>query len=325
MLDMDPRSMIHASDILKASILIVDDEKSNVLLLKRTLRGAGYTSITSTMEPHKVCELYQNNHFDLILLDIKMPVMDGLQVMESLKEIEAYDFPPVLAITAEPGQNLRALQAGAKDFVSKPFVPIEVSTRVHNLLEVWLLQKQTADRKEDNPALSNVIQRNIRKISQVRQKTFREQGLQDRISNGITSFSGSMVFLYLHIAWFSVWIFLNTGRFGIPAFDPFPFGLLAVIVSLEAIFLSTFVLISQNLLSKEAERLTDLGLHTALLTEHELTRVLQMLHAIQEKIGITNDAVSNIADADLEMETNPEDVLAEIERLQQCEKGASPP
>ena len=109
MLDMDPRSMIHASDILKASILIVDDEKSNVLLLKRTLRGAGYTSITSTMEPHKVCELYQNNHFDLILLDIKMPVMDGLQVMESLKKIVAYDFPPVLAITAEPGQNVSAL------------------------------------------------------------------------------------------------------------------------------------------------------------------------------------------------------------------------
>lgn len=89
-----------------------------------------------------------------------------------------------------------------------------------------------------------------------------------------------------------------------------------MVVSLEAIFLATFVLISQNLLAKEAGRLTDLGLQTSLLTEHELTRVLQMLHAIQGKLGILNDNNSNLADADLEMETKPEDVLAEIERLQ---------
>jgi uncharacterized membrane protein len=93
-----------------------------------------------------------------------------------------------------------------------------------------------------------------------------------------------------------------------------------MIVSLEAIFLSTFVLISQNLFGKQAERLTDLGLQTSLLTEHELTRVLQMLHAIQQKIGISNDDDRNLADADLEMETRPEDVLAEIERLQRREK-----
>jgi uncharacterized membrane protein len=89
-----------------------------------------------------------------------------------------------------------------------------------------------------------------------------------------------------------------------------------MVVSLEAIFLATFVLISQNLMAKEAERLTDLGLQTSLLTEHELTRVLQMLHAIQRKIGISNDDESDLADADLEMETKPEDVLAEIVRLQ---------
>jgi uncharacterized membrane protein len=100
----------------------------------------------------------------------------------------------------------------------------------------------------------------------------------------------------------------------------YPYGLLTMVVSLEAIFLSTFVLISQNLLGKEAERLTDLGLQTGLLTEHELTRVLQMLRAIQSKIGIRNDADSDVADADLEMETKPEDVLAEIERLQRRER-----
>jgi len=96
---------------------------------------------------------------------------------------------------------------------------------------------------------------------------------------------------------------------------PFPYGLLTMVVSLEAIFLSTFVLISQNRLSQEVEHRADLDMHIGLLTEHELTRVLQMLDAIQDKLGIENDEDSELAD--LEMETRPEDVLAEIERLQQ--------
>ena len=168
---------------------------------------------------------------------------------------------------------------------------------------------------EDNPALSNVIERNIRTLIRLRLKAARERGVQDRIADVITSFSGRMVFVYLHIAWFSAWILLNTGRLGIAPFDPFPYGLLTMIVSLEAIFLSTFVLISQNRLSAAAERRADLDLHIGLLTEHELSRALHMLDAIQDKLGIENDADSELAD--LEMETKPEDVLAEIERLQQ--------
>ncbi len=168
---------------------------------------------------------------------------------------------------------------------------------------------------EDNPALSNVIERNIRTLIRLRLKAARERGMQDRIADVITSFSGRMVFVYLHIAWFSAWILLNTGRLGIAPFDPFPYGLLTMIVSLEAIFLSAFVLISQNRLSAAAERRADLDLHIGLLTEHELTRALHMLDAIQDKLGIENDADSELAD--LEMETKPEDVLAEIERLQQ--------
>ena len=112
---------------------------------------------------------------------------------------------------------------------------------------------------------------------------------------------------------------LNTGWFGLRAFDPFPYGLLTMIVSLEAIFLSTFVLISQNRLSEETERRADLHLHIGLLTEHELTRVLQMLDAIQDKLNIVDHANSDLAD--LEMETKPEDVLAEIHRLQDIELG----
>ena len=178
-----------------------------------------------------------------------------------------------------------------------------------------LNQVEKEDHAEDNPALSKVIERNIRTIIQLRLKAARERSLQDRIADAITAFSGRMVFVYVHIVWFGVWILLNTGRLGMRPFDPFPYGLLTMVVSLEAIFLATFVLISQNRLSEEAEHRADLALHIGLLTEHELTRVLQMLDAIQDKMGIEDDEASELAD--LEMETKPEDVLAEIERLQQ--------
>lgn len=302
-------------DILNGSILIVDDESPNVLLLERTLRQAGYTSVSSTMNPGRVAELYRLNRYDLILLDVRMPGMDGFQVMESLKRVAAGDGPAILVITAEPGHRQRAMDAGARDFVSKPFELVEVLTRVHNLMEARLLQKEIAEHKEDNPALSSVIQRNIRKIMKIRTKAVREQSLHDRIANVLTYFSGRMAFIYVHVAWFALWFLLNNGHAGVRPFDPYPYELLTMVVSLEAIFLATFVLISQNLLAREAERLTDLGLQTSLLTEHELTRVLQMLRAVQQKLGISNDEDSDRADADLEMETRPEDVLAEIARL----------
>jgi uncharacterized membrane protein len=175
-------------------------------------------------------------------------------------------------------------------------------------------EEKTDDHAQDNPALNKVIERNIRTIIRLRLKADRERSVQDQIADTITSFSGRMGFVYLHIVWFGLWILLNTGRGGVQAFDPFPYGLLTMIVSLEAIFLSTAVLISQNRLSGEIERRADLDLHIGLLTEHELTRVLQMLDVIQRKMGIEDDEASELAD--LEMETKPEDVLAEIERLQ---------
>jgi uncharacterized membrane protein len=176
-------------------------------------------------------------------------------------------------------------------------------------------QTERADHAGDNPALSDVIERNIRTIIQLRLKAARERSVQDRLADTVTAFSGRMAFVYAHIVWFGVWFLLNSGRVGMPPFDPFPYGLLTMVVSLEAIFLATFVLISQNRLSAEAEHRADLDLHIGLLTEHELTRVLYMLDAIQDKMGIENDADSELAD--LEMETRPEDVLAEIARLQQ--------
>src|SRR4030042_6624851 len=109
-----------------------------------------------------------------------------------------------------------------------------------------LNRKEKEDHEKDDPALSKVIERNIRTIIHLRTQAAHERGLQGRVADAITSFSGRMVFAYVHIAWFAVWILLNTGRFGVRAFDPFPYGLLTMVVSLEAIFLSTFVLISQN-------------------------------------------------------------------------------
>src|ERR1019366_5251021 len=135
--------MINSSDIRKASILIVDDQEANVSLLEQILRGAGYVYIASTRNPREVFELHKRNRYDLILLDLQMPGMDGFEVMEGLKEIEAGGYLPILVITAQPKHKLRALKAGAKDFVSKPFDLPEVLARVHNMLEIRLLHMES--------------------------------------------------------------------------------------------------------------------------------------------------------------------------------------
>jgi CheY-like chemotaxis protein len=135
--------MVTPYDILRAKILIVDDQEANVSLLEQMLRGAGYNSIASTTDPHEVCTLHLKNRYDLILLDLQMPNMDGFQVIEVLKEIENDGYLPVLVITAKPELELSALKAGAQDFVSKPFDFREALVRVHNMLEVRLLHLES--------------------------------------------------------------------------------------------------------------------------------------------------------------------------------------
>ena len=147
--------MISKPEILNASILIVDDQETNVQLLGEILHDAGYACVASTTDPHAVCELHRKNRYDLILLDLQMPGMDGFQVMEGLKEIETDGYLPVLVITAQPEHKLRALAAGAKDFVSKPFDLIEVQTRIHNMLEVRLLYRKL---KNYNQVLEQTVQ-----------------------------------------------------------------------------------------------------------------------------------------------------------------------
>ena len=157
--------MISSADILHGKILVVDDQQANILLLERALSNAGYDAITSTLNPGEVYALHSKNCYDLILLDLQMPGMDGFQVMEGLKEIEPNGYLPVLVITAQPGHKLRALQAGAKDFISKPFDLTEVLARVHNMLEVRLLHLETrklydqvvAEQKVSERLLLNVL------------------------------------------------------------------------------------------------------------------------------------------------------------------------
>lgn len=134
--------MVSTADILNASILIVDDQKANVQLLEQMLQGAGYQHMTSTMDPFAVSAMHRDKHYDLILLDLQMPGMDGFQVMDALKEVDPDGYVPILVVTAQPGHKLRALACGAKDFIAKPFDLVEVKTRIHNMLEVRLLYKK---------------------------------------------------------------------------------------------------------------------------------------------------------------------------------------
>ena len=131
--------MISADAFHAARILIVDDQEANVKLLEYVLRGAGYRAVTPLSDARLVLELHRLHRYDAILLDLNMPHLNGFQVLEQLNQLDPDDYLPVLVITAEPGHKLRALQAGAKDFVSKPFDQLEVLTRIHNLLEVRLL------------------------------------------------------------------------------------------------------------------------------------------------------------------------------------------
>lgn len=193
--------MITPTDILNASILIVDDQDANVILLESMLAEAGYTHVTSTMVPADVCAMHRQQRFDLILLDLQMPGMDGFEVMRGLQqdlhqEREAGGYIPVIVFTAQPAHKLRALQAGAKDFVSKPFDLLEVKTRIHNMLEVRLLYKQLA---RYNQRLADTVAERTAELreSEARYKSLAELASdwyweQDALGN-FTRVSGSVL------------------------------------------------------------------------------------------------------------------------------------
>lgn len=188
--------IIAEADILNASLLIVDDQEANIILLEQLLSAGGYTCVTSTMDSTQVCKLHRKNRYDLILLDLQMPGMDGFQVMQGLKTNDADDYLSVIVLTAQPGHKLRALQAGAKDFISKPFDLVEVKTRIHNILEVRLLYKKLMD---DNKVLEATVHERTAELreSEARYRSLTELASdwyweQDEIGN-FTKVSGPVL------------------------------------------------------------------------------------------------------------------------------------
>jgi putative two-component system response regulator len=142
--------MICKQQILGAKILIVDDNKTKVLLLEKMLASEGYTNFKSITDSRKASDVYRDFRPDIVLLDIRMPEMDGFQIMEQLKQIERDSYIPVLILTAyqEYETRLRALKLGAKDFLTKPLDRLEALTRIHNLLEVRLLHNRARDQNK---------------------------------------------------------------------------------------------------------------------------------------------------------------------------------
>ena len=146
--------MISAAEILNAKVLIVDDQGVGALLLNEILARAGHTDVTCTTNPYEVCELHRTNHYKVILLDMQMSGLNGLQVIRDLNAIEEHDYVPVLAITVESAYKLPALKAGAKDIICKPFDVDEVVTRVRNMLEIRLLHEDARKAAATNEILA---------------------------------------------------------------------------------------------------------------------------------------------------------------------------
>ena len=133
-----------------AKILIVDDEQGNIRVLERMLNAVGYNNITSTTDSRSTPDLYQVMHPDLILLDIKMPGFSGFDVMNALRPLETESYLPILVLTAQldTETRLKAIKAGAKDFVNKPFIMEEMLARINNLLEVRQLHNSVCGEKK---------------------------------------------------------------------------------------------------------------------------------------------------------------------------------
>jgi len=169
--------MVTDAEIQQASILIVDDQEPNISLLEQLLAEAGHTCVSATKDPSVVCALHRKNRYDLILLDLQMPGMDGFQVMEGLKANIDNNYLPVIVFTAQPGHKVRALQAGAKDFISKPFDLIEVRTRIRNMLEVRIMYRKLAD-------YSRVLEEEVQKrTAELRESEARYRSLTELASD----------------------------------------------------------------------------------------------------------------------------------------------
>ncbi len=175
-------------DLFNSKILIVDDLQVNIILLSRILSAAGYTALSSTQVPQEVCLLHSENHFDLIVLDLMMPGMNGFEVMEGLKQSDPNGYLPILVITAEPSHKLHALNSGATDFLTKPIELPEVLARVRNLLEVRLLHRKLKvyslaleQKIEEVESNRDLIAQQRDEVTQLYEQLVMEQALSERL------------------------------------------------------------------------------------------------------------------------------------------------
>ncbi|HYW09610.1 MAG TPA: DUF1003 domain-containing protein [Longimicrobium sp.] len=164
--------------------------------------------------------------------------------------------------------------------------------------------------RDHTPEMAGVVDRNIVAILGRRAEDERRKSTQDRMADRVTRFTGSMLFVYIHLAMFGAWIVMNLGWTPVPAWDP-SFVVLAMIASVEAIFLSTFVLISQNRMQALADKRADLDLQVSLLSEHEITQLITLVREMAKHMGI--DAAHNPELHELAQDIAPEKVLDHME------------
>jgi putative two-component system response regulator len=162
-------------DFLKAKILIVDDELANIALLEDILENEGFTNYKSTQDSREALGMYQELLPDLVLLDLNMPHMDGFQVIDQLMELEKTSYAPILVLTAQSNRNtrLRALSAGARDYIEKPFDITEVVQRISNMLEIRLLHNQIRDQ---NQVLEDRVRERTHELENTRQEAILRLG-----------------------------------------------------------------------------------------------------------------------------------------------------
>lgn len=161
---------------------------------------------------------------------------------------------------------------------------------------------------------SDPLNENVEALVRLSQRDRLAMSWSDRVADAMTAFSGSMVFVLIHALWFGIWIPVNLGILGLPRFDPFPFGLLTMIVSLEAIFLSTFVLISQNRQAMQADRRQMVNMQVDVLAEQEITKLIKMMADIHHHLGLHNDDDDELHN--LEQPTRLEELAERIEEAE---------
>lgn len=166
--------LVAEQDIKTANILVVDDQPVNVKLLEKVLQAEGYPNIISTTDSREAVTLYRQHQCDIVLLDLNMPHIDGFGVMQELQQI-AEDYPPILVLTAlkDRDSRVRALESGARDFVSKPFDRVELLSRIRNMLEVRMLNKAM---KQQNRFLEQKVHERTRELEETRLEIIRRLG-----------------------------------------------------------------------------------------------------------------------------------------------------